>query len=107
MKFFALSMLALGASATHIQSRALNLSKDVDVGEAMNEIGEFINDHVDEYGKFQIDDAIGVCTHIAKEHDYTHCPKPVVAALKEAFKYCDANGDGYVTPAEFHKCYNE
>ena len=105
MKFFALAALFLGASAIKIKSKTK--SKDVDVGQAMDDIGQFINDHVDEYGKFNLDDAIGVCDDLAKDHGYDHCPKAVESALTGAFHYCDANGDGYVTPAEFHKCYNE
>ena len=105
MRFAALAVLATAASAVTIQQTTKKMSEE-DVGHAMEDIGEFINDHVDEYGKFDLHDAFEVCKHIAKEHGYKKCPKAVKHAIREAFHYCDTNDDGFVSPAEFHKCYN-
>ena len=112
MRFFTFAALALSVEAVKVDQTAQTTRgykmSEFEVGKAMNTIGEFINDHVDEYGKFDFDDAVGVCRHIAKQN-YHHkgCPGPVWHALKGAFEYCDKNADGYVTPAEFHKCYHE
>ena len=107
MKFFSFALLALSASALSITSKNSKMS-DKDIGEAMNDIGKFVDEHLaEEGGSMDFDDLIGVCDHLAKEHGMASCPKVLQGALKEAFKGCDANGDGIVTLAEFHKCYDE
>ena len=106
MKFFTFAALALTISAVKVEQKTRKMS-DADVGDAMNDIEEFIIEHIDDHGKIDFDDAVWVCRKIAKEHDIKGCPKPVWHALKGAFDSCDMNGDGYVTPKEFKACYNE
>ena len=106
MKFFAYALLALGASAIRVEQKTTKMSEK-DVGDAMNEIGEFIDEHIADHGPIDFDDAVWVCRHIAKEHGVKGCPKAVYHALKGAFEYCDANHDGKVSPAEFKKCYHD
>ena len=105
MKFFTFAALALSASA--LEQTSKSRVSEVDVGEAMNEIGEFIDENIKDHGKIDFDDAVWVCRKIAKEHGIKGCPKAVWHALKGAFDYCDKNHDGYVTPKEFRKCYHD